>query len=55
VAKAKSLKEKVYDDESLFDKLQESVTDINETLKEFKIKNKNHFAKLAQEENELSN
>jgi len=49
------LKDKVYDDETVYDQLQKSVTDINETLKSFKIKSKNQYTKLAQEEEMLSN
>jgi len=55
VQDAKILKDKVYDDETVYDQLQKSVTDINETLKSFKIKSKNQYTKLAQEEEMLSN
>ncbi|CAI2365033.1 unnamed protein product [Moneuplotes crassus] len=54
VLKAKAMKERMYDDESVIDKLQTSVRDINENLKEFKIKNKNEYGILSQAEEELT-
>jgi hypothetical protein len=48
------LKPKIFDDESVIEKLQKSVHNINENLKDFKIKNKNHYAKLAQDEEALT-
>ena len=44
----------MYDDESVIDKLQKSVQNINETLKDFKIKNKKEYGKLSQEEEMLT-
>lgn len=44
------MKDKIFDDETVIEKLQKCVHTINENLKDFKIKNKNHYAKLAQEE-----
>ena len=54
VLQAKKMKAKMYEDQSVIDKLQSSVTDINATLKDFKIKNKNEYGRLAQEEEMLS-
>ena len=41
VVEAKRLKDSALEDESAYDKLQKIVTDINEALKQFKIKSKN--------------
>lgn len=41
-------------DDTLYDKMQIEVKNINETLKNFKIKNRNQFVKLAQEEEVLT-
>ena len=54
VVDAKSIKEKVYDDEKAYDKIQVAVKEIHLTLKEFKIKNKNQFIELAQQEEILT-
>lgn len=41
VIEAKRLKDSALEDETAYDKLQKIVTDINESLKQFKIKSKN--------------
>lgn len=48
------MKTNMLQDDTLYDKMQIEVKNINETLKNFKIKNRNQFVKLAQEEEVLT-